>query len=407
MKNYKFLIGVFSVVFVVLGFVNQVRAELIYGMTAFNSQGTSRGVGLVSFDSATPGTITTIGNFTGVVANHQVRSMDFRPANGQLYAISTDLDTFNTGQLYTVNLSTAALTPVGPGFVLGTNADFRVEMDFNPSVDRIRVITGATKQSGQTNNFRVNPNTGVLVVSPSDTSLAFAATDPNFNIDFNQIAAAAYSNNIAGATTTTLYAWDFGTSDSLVRIGSVGGSPISPNSGSIFTIQLQPPGGELGFNSGIGMDISGVSGICYVTHDNPAPLPGTLMSLFTRNLTSGAETKIGNYPASTFISDISVKTPNTAAGVTVSGRLITAEGRGIINARVSLTNPDGSVSYAISRRGGYYQFDDVEVGATYIFTVQSRRYQFDNPTRVISLTDAIADLDFIAISTNRERLLDR
>ena len=97
----------------------------------------------------------------------------------------------------------------------------------------------------------------------------------------------------------------------------------------------------------------------------------------------------------------------TAAGVTVSGRLLTAEGRGIINARVSLTNPDGSVRYAISRRGGYYQFDDVEVGATYIFTAQSRRYQFDNPTRVISLTDAIADLDFIAISTNRERLLDR
>jgi hypothetical protein len=268
------------------------NAELIYGLTATSSASTSAGVALVRFDSATPGTITAIGNFTGIVAGQTLRSMDFRPANGQLYAISTDGAA--AAQLYTVNLATAALTPVGAGFALTGNVQPSVEMDFNPAADRIRIITRGA--AGSANNFRANPNDGTLVAV--DTSLSWAAGDPTAATTIS-IIGAAYTNNVAGATSTTLFAWEYN-SDALVTVGGIGGTP-SPNGGVLTTVEN--PTAFLTTNAGLGMDISGVTGTLYVTHDDPAT--GTLMSLFTRNITTGAEALVGNYPAGTFIVDIS------------------------------------------------------------------------------------------------------
>ena len=119
------------------------------------SGGSFVGVNLVSFFSNAPGTVTTIGPFSGVVAGHALFSIDFRPATGVLYAISADNATGATGQLYTVNLTNAVLTPVGSGFSLGTNNSV-VEMDFNPVADAIRVVSAATGTSGFNNNFRVS-----------------------------------------------------------------------------------------------------------------------------------------------------------------------------------------------------------------------------------------------------------
>ena len=277
-----------------LGALAPLHAETIYGMTIASNSGLVPGVGLVSFDSATPGTVTTIGSFSGVVAGHAVRSIDFRPANGQLYAISngTTGATAANAQLYTVNLSTAALTPVGAGLTLTGNTAARIELDFNPVADRIRIIVGGTTNL----SYRANPDTGALVAV--DTAVDYAAGDPLFGSG-PVVLAAAYTNNVPGATSTTLYAWDYNT-DALTTIGGLGGVP-SPNGGQMFTVNA--PAGFLTGNSAIGMDISGLTGTLYVTHDDPAS--GTFMSLYTRNLTTGAEALVGNYPAGVFIADIS------------------------------------------------------------------------------------------------------
>lgn len=60
------------------------QAELIYGMTAAGSASDLGGIGLVSFDSASPGSRSFHGNFTGVMNGHSIRSIDFRPATGEL-----------------------------------------------------------------------------------------------------------------------------------------------------------------------------------------------------------------------------------------------------------------------------------------------------------------------------------
>lgn len=292
MKRFSRQLLTFAVAATLALTAQPVRAELIYGMTTATSGSGDPGLNLVTFDSASPGTITNIGAFSGLVAGQSLRSIDFRPATGQLYGISTS---GAAAQLYTIDLATAVCTPVGAGFTLGTNASARVEMDFNPVADRIRILTGGA--TGTTNNFRANPNDGSLVAT--DTTLSWAAG--NVNTGAFSIIGGAYSNNVAGATQTTLYAWDYNT-DALATVGSINGTPNSPNTGIMNTVNS--PAGFLTGNAGLGMDISGATGTLFVTHDDPGT--ATFMSLFTRDLVTGVETPIGNYPTGTFVSDLSV-----------------------------------------------------------------------------------------------------
>lgn len=86
----------------------------------------------------------------------------------------------------------------------------------------------------------------------------------------------------------------------------------------------------------------------------------------------------------------------TAAHVSISGRVMTAASQGITNARLILTAPDGTIRTAITSTFGYYAFDGVEIGHTYILEIAAKRYTFANPTRVFSLQDQITDMDFTA-----------
>lgn len=87
----------------------------------------------------------------------------------------------------------------------------------------------------------------------------------------------------------------------------------------------------------------------------------------------------------------------TAAGARISGRLRTAEGRGVINSMVILTG--GNLTeprYAYSSTFGHYSFDDVQIGQTYVIQVVPKRVSFPESTRVINLGGDLADIDFIA-----------
>ena len=91
----------------------------------------------------------------------------------------------------------------------------------------------------------------------------------------------------------------------------------------------------------------------------------------------------------------STPTP-TAASVTVGGRLLTAQGRGIANARVRLTEVDGNVRTVSTGAFGYYRFSDVSAGQTVILEVFSKRFGFANSIRVMNVTEEITDADFLA-----------
>lgn len=192
----------------------------------------------------------------GLMPAETLKGIDFRPLNGQIYGLGS------TGMLYTINAASGAATVVGTGPFAALNGAY-FGFDFNPTVDRIRVVS----RNGQ--NLRLNPITGLL-----------AATDGNLNPGTPLIASAAYSNNFAGATTTTLFDIDCH-NDSLY-------TQTPPNDGMLV------PVGPLGVDiqSENGFDIASTSGIAYAIFT-----VGSTHGLYTINLTTGAATRVMDFPA--------------------------------------------------------------------------------------------------------------
>ena len=88
----------------------------------------------------------------------------------------------------------------------------------------------------------------------------------------------------------------------------------------------------------------------------------------------------------------------SAANVSVSGRIITADNRGLAGATVSLTDVEGNIRRSRSSSFGYYSFGDIEAGRTYVISVNSKRHVFS--PRVITVAEDIAGVDLIAVDTS-------
>lgn len=224
---------------------------------------------LISFDSATPGTIVTK-TLTGFVspATESIRGIDFRPATGDLYALGIVDGSNDTARLYKLNPATATLTEVGTvPFSTTLNALDDYAFDVNPVLNQINVVGDTGNE-----NLRVDPNTGALI--STDT-----AVTGNTQID-----GVAFSNNFEGASTTILYGISKQTAH-LVTIGSGNGSPLP------FGGVVTPAPNPLGFTPStfkIGFDIENRTGIGYVV----MTVAGTT-GLYTVDLTSGIATSKG------------------------------------------------------------------------------------------------------------------
>ncbi len=90
----------------------------------------------------------------------------------------------------------------------------------------------------------------------------------------------------------------------------------------------------------------------------------------------------------------------TAAGVFVSGRILAANGIGIRNVRITLTAANGETRTSISSAFGYFLFENVAAGETYIFSVFAKRFTFNEPTQVRSILENTDDIIFTANGEN-------
>ncbi len=242
------------------------QAITIYAVTATNN--------LITFDSATPGTVNTTVAITGLGAQ-DIEAIDFRPATGGLFALTSG------SNIFSINLLTGLATQVGANgaFTLSGGGN-TYGFDFNPTVDRIRLTSTAEQ------NLRLNPNDGTLTAT--DTNLAFGAGDVNAGANPN-IAASAYTNSFAGAATTTLYNLD-ALQDVLV-------TQIPPNNGTLNTV------GAVGVNLAgvVSFDIGGGnSNLAFFTSGAGGS------SLYSINLTTGAGTLIGTVGSGLAIQGIAI-----------------------------------------------------------------------------------------------------
>jgi uncharacterized delta-60 repeat protein len=82
----------------------------------------------------------------------------------------------------------------------------------------------------------------------------------------------------------------------------------------------------------------------------------------------------------------------SAANVSISGRVLTSDGRGLNNAIVSLTDANGNSRSTRTGSFGFYRFDEIEAGQIVIVNVRSKRFQFE--PRVLSVGEDLTDVDF-------------
>ncbi len=262
---------------------------------------------LVSFDSAAPERILSAVQIAGLAPGENIVSLDARPANGLIYGLT------NLNTLYTLNPYSGAASLVMAGVAAFPLVGKNVGIDFNPAVDRLRVVSDAEL------NFRFNPTTGAIVDGDAgapdtqpDTALAYDAADVNQTKN-PAVNAVAYDRNFQGTTQTTLFGID-SARNTLVRVGSENGTPNSPNGGVLTTI------GALGVNPGarVGFDIA-ADGTAYA-----AMQVAGKTSLFTVDLITGTATPVGKIGKGTLKLDAITTLPHEeiVVGVTTGNLLV-------------------------------------------------------------------------------------
>jgi hypothetical protein len=227
----------------------QVKPDIVfYGLSNSNS--------LIKYNANASQTAIATTSITGLPAGEKIIAIDFRPATGQLYGLG------NSSRLYIINYENGAASALGTASFTPAISGALVGFDFNPTVDRIRMVTS----SGQ--NLRLNPETGIL-----------AATDAVLNPGTPAIAAVAYTNSVAGAATTTLFDIDFA-ANKLYR-------QDPPNNGTL--VEIGPLTVTAVASNDGGFDIS---------PDNAVALAnftvGSNSVLFQIDLATGKATNLGN-----------------------------------------------------------------------------------------------------------------
>jgi hypothetical protein len=279
--------------------VRWIAAATALGLLAPASASAERAAGiagnlnLVRFDTATPAQVS-MRPITGLkTASETALGIDTRPATGELFLVTTPDNVIGGATVitrtYRLDPESAVATFVGEltGGSPPLAGDWNSGSDFNPVVDRLRVV------SANKVNYRLVPDLGAMPGNAADTDLSFTAPSTG------QVTAIANDRNIAPGppgtiappgSKTTVYGIDVG-SDRLVTVGSVDGSPTGPNGGVVTAVGGNGALGVAVDNaSDAGFDIS-PGGNAYASL-RTAGVP----SLYTVNLGTGAVTPIGLLP---------------------------------------------------------------------------------------------------------------
>ncbi|MEQ1861776.1 MAG: autotransporter-associated beta strand repeat-containing protein [Chthoniobacteraceae bacterium] len=254
---------------------------------------------LLRFQPGSPETIEATYSFpatgTGSLQTGELlHGLDFRTSNGKLYAMGTtgSSPVGSVNRIYEVtipasgNTATATLIATVSGLTLtGGNpgaANAAYGFDFDPTNDNIRVV-GADRQ-----NIQINAS--AYTSFTAGTALTGGS----------RVVGAAYSNNVIGAMSTTLYGID-STSDSVVTINPATGqvTPVGLLNGGAFAVAA---------GDNIGFDI-GSNGAAYASIQD-----GSAYRFYDINLGNGIATLLGNILIGTTpIRDISVAINGTTS----------------------------------------------------------------------------------------------
>ena len=344
---------------------------------------------LVTFKTASPGTLDTNVAVTGLQGGETIVGIDVRPANGRLYAVT------DAARLYTLDATTGAATMAGMlsadaadatnPFAMLSGAAFGV--DFNPLADRLRVVSD-TEQ-----NLRANVDTGATTTDATLTARCIRRRRPPRT-----------RTTSPAPTATTLYV-------------------IDTQNDRLLT-QNPPNNGTLNDVGALGIDATAVNGFEIVGPDTALAVLSTASApaaLYTINLTTGGALLVGNVTtpqASDRITGISAMptattpAPDSTVYAVLNGVTLTSFARNApaqLSAPVAITGlqsgetligidfrPADSLLYAVGSTARLYTIDVATGAATHVAMLAADAADTTDPFTALNGTNFGFDFNPLA-----------
>lgn len=223
---------------------------------------------LLTFDRATPGTISSLAT-VGVPAGETMLAMDYRPSNGLLYGVARKAD--GQGRLYIIDEGSADAILIAELAATGADlldATWKYEMSFEPGpgAEVIRLVADTGAQSGKVYTLGPDGNAGTL----SGVNQASNAS----------VGSLAFTNAFRGTRFSSGFGIDTDTTpDRLKRLASGSAATFAD------VVNL-----GVAVNDSNGFAIDGETGVAYVAFRSASTLVPTL---YTLNLATGALASVG------------------------------------------------------------------------------------------------------------------
>lgn len=181
-----------------------------------------------------------------------------------------------------------------------------------------------------------------------------------------------------------------GRADIITGADAGGGPHVKVFSGASSTIILHDFFGYEGsFTGGVRVaagDVNGDGSADIITGPGNGAAPhvkifsgstGTELSSFFAysSTTNGPDFNGGIY-----VSGGLLKSEPSAGPFQVSGQVFTSDDRGLRSAKVSIRDDQGNIKSVLTSSLGFFVFDDVEPGKTYVVSVVSKRFRFNQQT---------------------------
>lgn len=348
------------------------------------------------------GTVSFVGRYD--VLHFDLVNMVFGP-DGALYTAGSD------AAVYRIDTATAAISMFNSNTGLSY---FRAGIDFDASGNLILMTEAAPNAF-----YRIPSGTGSVFLGSYSLD-----NYGNYGTRFNVAPDGSYviypdgpaANNprvtrilTTGHTPGTPFSFEYASPTNVRTLGSAFGhsfGAINPLTGGVFSsggnfgdgssvILYTPPGTGSALASTTVRAVSGIGNGVADGGDNLAARGVTAM-------TFGARRDAVPGKALYFIDDFDdtvyqlIAVTPTAANVSLSGRVLTSDGRGLSNAVVTLTKADGTVVSTRSTSFGAFLFSDLAAGETVVVSVISRKFTFT--PRVVEITDDVANFDLTADS---------
>ncbi|HXF42558.1 MAG TPA: carboxypeptidase-like regulatory domain-containing protein [Pyrinomonadaceae bacterium] len=188
--------------------------------------------------------------------------------------------------------------------------------------------------------------------------------------------------------------------------GGGGGGTIIVSSVSLVGVTLSANGGN-GGNQGItgteaeGPGGGGGGGYIAVKTGSPTRTTNggsggtTTSSSLTEFLANGA-TAGATGQSLGVVTTLPICVTTSAGPSVVTGRVVTAFGRGIVNAQLTLYESRGGVQYARTNSFGYFRFSAIPAGEAAVVSVRHSQYRFANPSVFVNPVDAVTEILLVA-----------